>query len=179
LVQALLHDPRLILLDEPMSALDPIGRREVRDLLLGLKEEGKTVFFSSHVIPDVEMVCDRVGILVSGRLIAQGPLHELLETKVASVEVMVSGVLREAVEELDHLLVRRPLMRGERLLLTVKDEQALAEVLARLAEQKASVHSVIPQRESLEEYFLRHARPELGRGASPETGQGVRAETIR
>jgi len=158
---------------------DPIGRREVRDLLLGLKEEGKTVFFSSHVIPDVEMVCDRVGILVSGRLIAQGPLHELLETKVASVEVMVSGVLREAVEELDHLLVRRPLMRGERLLLTVKDEQALAEVLARLAEQKASVHSVIPQRESLEEYFLRHARPELGRGASPETGQGVRAETIR
>jgi len=165
LVQALLNDPKLVLLDEPMSGLDPIGRREVRDLLLGLKEEGKTVFFSSHVIPDVEMACDRVGILVSGRLVAQGSLDEMLEAKVASIEVTVSRVSREVVDELVPLLVRKPLTRGERLLLTVKDEAVLSDLLARLADQKACVHSIIPQREGLEEYFLRHASPEPSRRA--------------
>ena len=162
LVQALLNDPKLLLLDEPMSGLDPIGRRDVRDLLLGLREEGRTVFFSSHVIPDVEMVCDRVGILVSGRLVAQGPLDEMLEAKVASIEVAVSRIPPEAAKELDDLLVTQPITRGERLLLTVRDEGALAELLARLGGGKAVIHAIIPQRESLEEYFLRHVQPREG-----------------
>ncbi len=168
LVQALLNDPGLVVLDEPMSGLDPIGRREVRDLLLGLKEEGKTVFFSSHVIPDVEMVCDRVGILVNGRLVAQGPLDEMLEAQVASIEVTVSRLPADVVEDLGHLLMTRPFMRGERLLLTVKDDAMLAELLARLVEAHATVHSIIPQRESLEEYFLRHACAEPSRMARAE-----------
>jgi len=168
LVQALLNDPQLLLLDEPMSGLDPIGRREVRDLLLGLKEEGKTVFFSSHVIPDVEMLCDRVGILVGGRLVAQGPLDEMLDAKVASIEVTVSRIPPEVVQELDHQLVTPPVWRGEKLLLTVKDEETLAELLIRLSERKVTVHSIIPHRESLEEYFLRHARPEPDRRARSE-----------
>src|SRR6476659_8847090 len=67
LAQALIHDPELVILDEPMSGLDPIGRKEVRDLILGLRDQGKTVFFSSHIISDVEMICDRVGILARGR----------------------------------------------------------------------------------------------------------------
>ena len=159
LAQALINDPELVLLDEPMSGLDPVGRREVRDLLLGLKEKGKTVFFSSHVIPDVEMLCDRVGILVGGRLVAEGPLEEMLEAKVSSIEVTVSHVPPEVAQELDHLLLTRPVSRGERLLLTVKDEGALAELFGRLGEAKGTVHSVIPQRESLEEYFLRHVQP--------------------
>jgi len=159
LAQALINDPELVLLDEPMSGLDPVGRREVRDLLLGLKEKGKTVFFSSHVIPDVEMLCDRVGILVGGRLVAEGPLDEMLEAKVSSIEVTVSHVPPEVAQELDHLLLTRPVSRGERLLLTVKDEGALAELFGRLGEAKGTVHSVIPQRESLEEYFLRHVQP--------------------
>ena len=159
LAQALINDPELVLLDEPMSGLDPVGRREVRDLLLGLKEKGKTVFFSSHVIPDVEMLCDRVGILVGGRLVAEGPLEEMLEAKVSSIEVTVSHVPPEVARELDHLLLTRPVSRGERLLLTVKDEGALAELFGRLGEAKGTVHSVIPQRESLEEYFLRHVQP--------------------
>ncbi len=100
LVQALLNDPKLVLLDEPMSGLDPIGRREVRDLLLELKEEGKTVFFSSHVIPDVEMVCDRVGILVGGRLVVQGPLGEMLEARIESIEVTVSRIPPEVTQGL-------------------------------------------------------------------------------
>ncbi len=158
LAQALLNNPRVVLLDEPMSGLDPIGRREVRDLLLRLKSEGRTVFFSSHIIPDVEMVCDRVGILVAGRLVAQGELEGMLDARVATIEVTVSRLSHEAVAGLEHLLVSRPISRGERLFLAVKDEGALAELLARLVEEKAAVHAVVPHRESLEEYFLRHAQ---------------------
>ena len=159
LAQALLNDPRLVLLDEPLSGLDPIGRREVRDLLLRLKSEGRTVFFSSHIIPDVEMVCDRVGILVGGRLVAQGPIDEILGVRIASIEVTVSQVPQEVMGALDRLLVAQPIPRGERLLLTVKDEGALTELLARLLDGKAVIHAVVPQRESLEEYFIRHAQP--------------------
>ena len=160
LAQALLNDPRLVLLDEPMSGLDPIGRREVRDLLLRLKSEGRTVFFSSHIIPDVEVVCDRVGILVGGRLVAQGPIDEILGVRIASIEVTVSQVPQEVMGALDHLLVAQPIPRGERLLLTVKDEGALTELLARLLDGKAVIHAITPHRESLEEYFIRHVCPE-------------------
>jgi ABC-2 type transport system ATP-binding protein len=159
LAQALLNDPRLVLLDEPMSGLDPIGRREIRDLLLRLKSEGRTVFFSSHIIPDVEMVCDRVGILVEGRLVAQGPLDEILGVRIASIEVTASQVPPEVMGALDHLLVVQPVPRGERLLLTVKDEGPLAELLARLLDGKAVIHAIAPHRESLEDYFIRHVQP--------------------
>jgi ABC-2 type transport system ATP-binding protein len=159
LAQALLNEPRVVLLDEPMSGLDPIGRREVRDLLLRLKSEGRTVFFSSHIIPDVEVVCDRVGILVGGRLVAQGPIDEILGVRIASIEVTVSQVPQEVMRALDHLLVAQPIPRGERLLLTVKDEGALTDLLARLLEGKAVIHAITPHRESLEEYFIRHVEP--------------------
>jgi len=159
LAQALLNDPRLVLLDEPMSGLDPVGRREVRDLLLRLKSEGRTVFFSSHIIPDVEMVCDRVGVLVGGRLVAQGPIDEILGVRIASIEVTASQVPPEVMGALDHLLVAQPIPRGERLLLMVKDEGALAELLARLLDDKAVIHAIAPHRESLEEYFFRHVEP--------------------
>jgi ABC-2 type transport system ATP-binding protein len=159
LAQALLNDPKVVLLDEPMSGLDPIGRREVRDLLLRLKSEGRTVFFSSHIIPDVEVVCDRVGILVGGRLVAQGPIDEILGVRIASIEVTASQVPPEVMGALDHLLVTQPVPRGERLLLTVKDEGTLAELVARLVEAKAAIHAILPHRESLEEYFFRHVQP--------------------
>jgi len=168
LVQALLNDPKVILLDEPMSGLDPIGRREVRDLLLRLKSEGRTIFFSSHIIPDVEVVCDRVGILVGGRLVAQGPLDEILGVRIASIEVTVSQVPPEVMGAFDHLLVTQPVPRRERLLLTVKDEGALTELLGRLLDGKAVIHAVVPHRESLEEYFIRHVSPEPSRRVSRE-----------
>ncbi|MBI2902033.1 MAG: ABC transporter ATP-binding protein [Candidatus Methylomirabilis oxyfera] len=159
LAQALLNDPRLVLLDEPMSGLDPIGRWEVRDLLLRLKSEGRTVFFSSHIIPDVEMVCDRVGILVGGRLVAQGPIDDILGAQIASIEVTASQVPPEVMAELGYLLVTQSVPRGERLLLTVKDEAALAELLTRLLDCKATIHAIAPHRESLEEYFIRYVQP--------------------
>lgn len=78
IAQALINDPKLVILDEPMSGLDPVGRTKIRDVILRLKDEGKTVFFSSHILSDVEMICDRVGILVNGRLKEVGKLEELL-----------------------------------------------------------------------------------------------------
>src|SRR5437867_12877868 len=90
LAQALVNDPEVVILDEPMSGLDPIGRRDVRDIILRLKDEGKTIFFSTHILPDVEMICDRVGILVKGQLRAVGAVHELVgAATVTSVEILV------------------------------------------------------------------------------------------
>jgi len=81
IAQALINDPELVILDEPMSGLDPIGRKEMRELILMLKAQGKTIFFSSHIIHDVEMVCDRVGILAHGKLLAVGRINEITSEK--------------------------------------------------------------------------------------------------
>ena len=81
-----------MILDEPMSGLDPIGRRLVRDLILGLRKAGKTVFFSTHILSDAETLCDRVGVLRAGRLVKVGPLGELLRLDVAHMEVFVTGI---------------------------------------------------------------------------------------
>src|SRR5207245_7200045 len=78
IAQALINDPHLVILDEPMSGLDPVGRKEIRDLILRLKEQGKTVFFSSHILHDAEVLCDRVAILLKGRLVALGNVTELI-----------------------------------------------------------------------------------------------------
>ena len=78
IAQALINDPHLVILDEPMSGLDPVGRKEIRDLILHLKAQGKTVFFSSHILHDAEVLCDRVGILIKGRLVALGKVTELI-----------------------------------------------------------------------------------------------------
>jgi hypothetical protein len=91
--------------------------------------------------------------------VAQGPLDEILGVRIASIEVTASQVPPEVMGDLDHLLVTQPVPRGERLLLTVKDEGALAELLGRLLDGKAVIHAVVPQRESLEEYFIRHVQP--------------------
>jgi ABC-2 type transport system ATP-binding protein len=81
IAQALINDPELVILDEPMSGLDPIGRKEMRELMRALKSQGKTIFFSSHIIHDVEVICDRVGILVHGKLLAIGRIDEIVEEK--------------------------------------------------------------------------------------------------
>ena len=95
IAQALINDPELVVLDEPMSGLDPIGRKQVRDIILGLKAKGKTIFFSTHILPDVEVICDRVGMLVKGELRAMGTVGELLSgMRVKSVEMTFEGVKR-------------------------------------------------------------------------------------
>src|SRR5579862_2709812 len=95
LAQALINDPELVILDEPMSGLDPIGRREVRDLILGLRDQGRTILFSSHILSDAEMLCNRVGIVAKGKLVASGTVSELTAgsaSRAPGWEVIVAGL---------------------------------------------------------------------------------------
>ncbi len=154
LAQALIHDPELVILDEPMSGLDPIGRKQVRDLILSLREKGKTVFFSTHIIPDVEMICDRVGIIVKGQLLASGRVDELVSHgHTHSVEVVCEGVstdqLKTQVKD-----VTRMLQQGRRCLIVLDNAGQLENVLGVIRSQGGTLVSVTPQKGSLEELFI-------------------------
>jgi ABC-2 type transport system ATP-binding protein len=167
LAQALLHDPPLLILDEPMSGLDPIGRKEVRDLIVGQRRRGKTVFFSTHILPDVEAICDRVGMLLHGRLVAEGPLEQLLDGTIRSVEVRFSGAPDPTVAEARAAASDAVEVGGE-WLLTLPDPASADRVVRRVIEAGGRVLAVQPTRETLEETFVRLARAEpgaAGRGA--------------
>jgi ABC-2 type transport system ATP-binding protein len=148
LAQAIQHEPDLVILDEPMSGLDPQGRREVRDLILELRDSGKTVFFSSHILQDAEMICDRVGILKAGRLISSGLLDELVSDTVRWFEVMVAGTLPAGVES------EREAGRENEHLVRVPDVEALRELLDLVHAGDGQVVSVWPRRDTLEDLFL-------------------------
>jgi len=148
LAQAIQHEPDLVILDEPMSGLDPQGRREVRDLILELRDSGKTVFFSSHILQDAEMICDRVGILKAGRLISSGGLDELVSDTVRWFEVTVSGELPEGVD------AERPAGRENEHLVRVPDVEALRSLLDQVHAGTGQVLSVWPRRDTLEDLFL-------------------------
>jgi ABC-2 type transport system ATP-binding protein len=102
LAQAIVGRPKLLVLDEPTSGLDPVGRREIRDLILQERENGTTVLFCTHIIPDVEALCNRVAVLVNGRLAREGSVQELLTTQVPVVELTIEGLGLEAVRSLGH-----------------------------------------------------------------------------
>lgn len=154
LAQALINDPQLVMLDEPMSGLDPIGRRDVRDIILRLREEGKTVFFSTHILPDVEMICDRVGILVQGRLRAVGAVHELVgAASVTSVEVVVEGLAEAGLQEVTRL-GGTAVRRGHQVLITLEDEGGVSALLDIVRRCAARLVSLVPHKRSLEDLFL-------------------------
>ncbi len=153
LAQALIHDPELVILDEPMSGLDPIGRKQVRDLILNLREQGKTVFFSTHIIPDVEMICDRVGIVVKGRLLATGRVDELVSGHTRSVEIVCEGLAPDQVSSVA-AEATRVLTRGRQCLIVLPGLDRLEEVLAGIRQHGGRLISVTPQKGSLEELFL-------------------------
>ena len=152
LAQAIQHDPELVILDEPMSGLDPIGRREVRDLILSLRATGRTVLFSSHILQDAEMLCDRIAILDKGRLRCVGRLDEMVASGVEWFEVTVRGAF--ALPAGVTLLSRD----GQRSLLRVSDLESLAELMAVVRESGAQVSSIWPKRKTLEDLFLQEIR---------------------
>ena len=161
LAQALINDPALVVLDEPMSGLDPIGRRDVRDIILGLKEEGKTVFFSTHILPDVEMICDRVGILVRGRLRAVGTVQDLVGTSgVASVEMVVAGLTDAGIQEAERQ-GGKVLRRGAQVLLRLDDPSRVDSLVDLVRRSGGRLVSLVPQKRTLEDLFLEEVKAGL------------------
>jgi ABC-2 type transport system ATP-binding protein len=164
IAQALVADPAFVILDEPMSGLDPVGRREVRDLILELKRSGKTVFFSTHILPDVETLCDRVGIIMQGRLRDVGRIDDLLSPRVRSVEATVElgGLPAE-------LLARGRLLTGDGARTTVLfDDEGAADAAVRSVIQAGGrVVTLTRHRETLEDFFLRRlGEPTAAPGAA-------------
>ena len=154
LAQALINDPELVILDEPMTGLDPIGRKEVRDLILRLKAEGRTVFFSTHILPDVELLCDRVGIIAGGRLRDVGPLDSLLAPKVIETEVVLE--LPQDVQPSRFAELGRYVSGPSGSALFVTDSERTQDFLRAALQANARVLSVTPRKERLEDIFLRH-----------------------
>jgi ABC-2 type transport system ATP-binding protein len=153
LAAALLHEPELLILDEPMSGLDPFGRREVRDLVLEQRERGTTVLFSSHILPDVESLCDRVAIILNGRLSRVATVGELVSGSRQRVEIRCTNVPSlEMGPELRGVLERRN--HAHETVFLLGDDTHLNQVIAWLLRAGALLRAVTPQRASLEELFL-------------------------
>ncbi|MEQ1656049.1 MAG: ABC transporter ATP-binding protein [Nitrospira sp.] len=168
IAQALINDPELVVLDEPMSGLDPVGRKEIRDLILRLKERGKTIFFSSHILHDAELLCDRVAIILKGRMVACGRVSELVgQGATQSVELVVEGLSSEGVEHL-RPLASKLLIQGHQLLVVLSNQQQVGSALEIVRVAKGNVISVTPQKGSLEDLFIREVN---GMQSSAREGQ--------
>lgn len=157
LAQALLNDPDLLILDEPTSALDPIGRRDVRVIVEGLKARGKAVLLNSHILSDIERVCDRVAIMRKGRLERQGSIASLLEGAI-SLHLRVGGLNEDLTESLGRLgSDLRVVTQGDiaELTLSVSDEERIPRVADAVSASKGRLYALTPTRESLEDLFVR------------------------
>src|SRR5882762_1173995 len=153
LAQALVNDPEIVFLDEPMSGLDPVGRREVRDLIASLRTQGKTLCMCSHILSDIEVLCDSVAILKHGRLAHSGTLAELRAGEANTVEVIAAGA--------DAEILKQRLGQGATVATTaggvrieVANEREVDEVIVSIRKAKGKLVSVQPVRQSLEELFL-------------------------
>jgi len=151
LAQALVNDPEFLILDEPMSGLDPLGRKEVRDLMISLKTKGKTILFSSHILSDAELVCDHVAILVNGKLQTIGKLQSLIKI-VEGYEVTLSNVTDGDLSDIAHELITSS---ENESLLKVSSIEALQALIAKSRAGKFEIESIIPQRQTLEDLYLK------------------------
>jgi ABC-2 type transport system ATP-binding protein len=161
LAQALINAPRLAILDEPMSGLDPVGRRDIREAIAELRRDGVAVFFSSHILSDVEMICDRVGILSRGRLVKEGGLASVLDARVTAIDVALEGVV------LDAGAVRPAPTPGQQAVCTLASQKDVDALLASVLAAGGKVVSVAPRRETLEEVFVRTGGEFSSDGVSP------------
>ncbi len=156
LAAALVHEPELLILDEPTSGLDPVGRKEVRDLIVEEARAGRTVFFSSHILSDVERLCNRVCILRKGEVVASGTMHDLLDAGVRRSEITLLDVgealeaeLAKVAEKLERI--------GKSVVIEVEGDDKVRTILARALEGNARIEAVTPKRETLESIFVRKA----------------------
>jgi len=153
LAQALVNDPEIVFLDEPMSGLDPVGRREVRDLIAALRSERKTVFMCSHILSDIEVLCDSVAILKGGKTARSGSLEELRAQETSVIEILAAGPDTGALQQiLSNSAQVTSTPSGIRI--EVGDERQVDEVLSALRKLNGKLISVQPVRQSLEDLFL-------------------------
>jgi ABC-2 type transport system ATP-binding protein len=158
IAQALINDPELVVLDEPMSGLDPIGRKEIRDLILRLKESGKTVLFSSHILHDAEVLCNRVAMILKGRLVASGRVTDLIDQGAShQVELVVDRLTPEGVGHL-RPLTEKIVTQGDRMLVILKNQQQVDGALEIIRAAKARLVSMNPHKASLEDLFIREVK---------------------
>jgi ABC-2 type transport system ATP-binding protein len=158
LAQSLINDPEIVFLDEPMSGLDPMGRREVRELIAKLREKGTTVFMSTHILSDIEALCDEVAILRSGRLAASGNLNDLLTSSGESrtLEISVQGIDAEAIrDEVEFIAGARLTAAANGAVIQVLDEADVEAVLRITRNGGGHLASIQPVKQSLEELFVR------------------------
>jgi ABC-2 type transport system ATP-binding protein len=168
LAQAVLNDPEVLFLDEPMSGLDPLGRRDVRALMLELRDQGRTIFFSSHILSDAEALCSRVAIVAKGRLAAAGRLTDLQEFAVHGWELVMSGVPPAALDAIRSRARRVLPIDGDRYVIELPSDGRPEEMLRELTAAGATMVSLNPLRETLEDVFVRRVA-EMGDGArAPE-----------
>jgi ABC-2 type transport system ATP-binding protein len=157
LAQALLGDPELLILDEPMTGLDPIGRKEVRDLILEERARGRTVMFSSHILSDVEMLCDRVAIVNRGELAAYGSFDELLRKEIRAVEIELASLNDDLRARLAAMPAVTLTSLHDHTIASVQGEDEAHTVLRAALDHGGRVVAVTPKRETLEDLFLRKA----------------------
>jgi ABC-2 type transport system ATP-binding protein len=164
IAQALLNDPEVVFLDEPMSGLDPLGRRDVRSLILELRDQGRTVFFSSHILSDAEALCRRVAVVAGGRLAASGALSDILAFEIRGWELVVSDVTPEVLARLAPVVRRTTEISPGRYALELPAEQAPERILSELTAAGAKLVSLNPLRATLEDFFVKRVA-DVGAGA--------------
>jgi ABC-2 type transport system ATP-binding protein len=163
IAQALVHDPDVVFLDEPMSGLDPIGRKEIRDLILRLRSEGKTVFMNTHILSDVELVCDRVAIIARGRIVHEGEIDAFLGAEERETDIVFGQLPVDLATALEDRFGAGLRPVGDRVEVRVREKDVDAVLQAAL-DSKASVVSITPHRVSLESVFLSAVGADSRRG---------------
>ncbi len=151
---ALIGDPKVLILDEPMSGLDPMGRRMIRDLILRARDEGKTVFFSSHVLSDVEQISDRIGMLVDGKLRSVGSIDEILSKRVSMIEIIAKDIPEFVAQEIEKMSIRSRVTEAGIQFCFSKLEEA-NEVARKIHAYDGTLVEFTPVKESLEDFFVR------------------------
>lgn len=154
LAQALINDPDFLILDEPMSGLDPVGRKEVRDLMLSLKSKGRTLLFSSHILSDAEVICDRIAILVRGKVQTIGKLDTLLK-KIEAYEVTLNQPGNCSFDGIPHEVIARS---DSQALLRVPSVSEIDSLIALSKKHPFQIESIVPLRQTLEELYLKEIR---------------------
>ena len=174
IAQALLNDPEVIFLDEPMSGLDPLGRREVRSLILELRDQGRTMFFSSHILADAEALCSRVAVVAGGRLAATGRLSDMLAFEIRGWELVMADLRPEVLASLAGQLQKSTEISPQRYALELPLEVPPERILADLTATGAKLVSLNPLRDTLEDLFVRRVA-EVGEGARAPRKAGADA----